>query len=77
MLKTNEMLMLDQNLQKNHLYSTFVLLLMTEQKDVIHDIEVEVLQGSTLTTKIIHKTDIVLHPQIDLVMTKIRPPTIF
>ena len=32
MTKINEMLMLDRNLLKNHLYSTFVLLLMTEQK---------------------------------------------
>ena len=58
---------------QNHLYSTFVLLLMTEQNDMIHDIEVEVLHGTTLTTKSIHKIDIVLHLEIDLVMTKILP----
>ena len=38
---------------------------------MIHNTEVEVLHGTTLTTKIIHKTDIVLHPEIYLVMTKI------
>ena len=32
MMKTNEMHMFDQNLHKNHSHSTFVLLLMTEQK---------------------------------------------
>ena len=65
-MKTNEMLMLDQNLHKNHLYSTFDLLLMTEQKDMTLDTEVKVLHGTTLTTKIIHRKDTVLHPEIDL-----------
>ena len=69
-MKTNEMLMLDQNLPKNHLYSTFVLLLMTEQKEMIHDTEVEILHETTLIAKIIHKTDTVLLSEIDLVMKK-------
>ena len=71
MMKINEMLMLDQNLHKTHLYITFVLLLMTKQNEIIHILEVEVLHGTTLRTNIIHKTDIALHPVIDLVMTKI------
>ena len=71
MMKTNEMLMLDQNLHKNHLYNTSVLLLMTEQKIMIIDIEVEVPHVITLTTKLIHKIDTVLHLEIDLVMTKV------
>ena len=62
--------MLDQNLHKNHLYNTSVLLLMTEQKIMIIDIEVEVPHVITLTTKLIHKIDTVLHREIDLVMTK-------
>ena len=33
MMKTIEILMLDQNLKKNHLYSTSVLLLMIEQNN--------------------------------------------
>ena len=70
MMKTNEMPLLDQNLHKNHLYNTSVLLLMTEQKIMIIDIEVEVPHVITLTTKLIHKIDTVLHREIDLVMTK-------
>ena len=66
MMKTNEILMLDQNLQKNHLYSTSVLLLMIEQNTMIIDIEVEVPHVTTLTTKPIHKIDTVLHLEIDL-----------
>ena len=71
MMKTNEMLMLDQNLHKNHSYNTSVLLLMTEQKIMIIAIEVEVPHVTTLTTKLIHKIDTVLHLEIDLVMTKV------
>ena len=71
MMKTNEMHMLDQNLHKNHLYSTFVLLLMIEQNIMIIDTEVEVLHETTLTIKTIHKIDTVLHLKIDLVMTKV------
>ena len=41
-MKTNEKLMLDQNLLKTFLYNTFVLLPMTEQNDMIQDIEAEV-----------------------------------
>ena len=64
--------MLDQNL-KNHSFSTFVLLPMTEQNTMIIDTEVEVPHDTTLTTKIIHKTDTVLHLEIetDFVMTKV------
>ena len=64
-------LMLDRNLLKNHLYSTFVLLQMIEQKDMIHVFEVEVIHKIIITTKILtHRTDIALHLEIDLVMTK-------
>ena len=41
-MKTNEMHMLDQNLQKSHLYSTLVLLQIIEQNIMIIDTEVEV-----------------------------------
>ena len=41
-MKTNEMHMLDQNLHKNHLYSTSVLFLMIEQNTMKFDIEIEV-----------------------------------
>ena len=63
--------MLDQNLHKNHLCSTFVLLPMIEQNFMIIDIQVEVPQETILTTKTIHKIDTVLHLEIDLVMTKV------
>ena len=51
----------------------FVLLPMTEQNTMIIDTEVEVPHETTLTTKIIHKTDTVLHLEIeiDFVMTKV------
>ena len=67
--------MLDLNLHKNHSYSTFVPLPMIEQNTMITDTEVEVPHETTLTTKTIHKTDIVLHLEIeiDLVMTKVLP----
>ena len=71
MMKTNEKHMLDQNLHKNHSYSTFVLLLMIEQKTMIIDIEVEVPHVTTLTARPIHKIDTVLHLEIDLAMTKV------
>ena len=70
-MKTNEMHMLDQNLHKNHLYSTFVLLPMIEQNTMIIDTEVEVPHETILTTKTIHKIDIVLPLEIDLAMTKV------
>ena len=38
---------------------------------MITDIEVEVPHVTTLTTETIHKTDTVLHLEIDLVMTKV------
>ena len=65
--------MLDQNLHKNHSFSTFVLLPMTEQNTMIIDTEVEALHETTLITKNIHKTDTVLHLEIetDFVMTKV------
>ena len=76
-MKTKEMPILEQNLLRNLLYSTFVLLPMIEQNDMIHNTEVEVHQEVIITIKItIHKTDIVLHPEIDLVMTRIILPHI-
>ena len=62
--------MLDQNLLKSHLYNTFVLPQTTEQNCMIHAIEVEVIHEITIT-KTIHKTDIALHLEIDLVMTRV------
>ena len=41
-MKINEMLMLDRNLLKTHLYSTFVHPLTIDQKDTIHTTEAEV-----------------------------------
>ena len=72
-MKKKEMHILDQNLHKNHLYSTSVPLLMIEQNTMIIDIEVEVPHVTTLTTKTIHKIDTVLHLEIDLAMTKVLP----
>ena len=63
--------MFDQNLHKNHSYNTSVLLLMTEQKIMIIAIEAEVPHATTLTTKLVHKIDTVLHLEIDLVTTKV------
>ena len=63
--------MLDQNLHKNHLYSTSVLLPMIEQNIMIIDTEVEVPHETILITQTIHKIDTVLHLEIDLVMTKV------
>ena len=62
--------MLDQNLLKSPLYSTFVLPQTTEQNDMIHAIEVEVIH-EIIVTKTIHKTDIALHLEIDLVLTRV------
>ena len=72
-MKINEKHMLDQNLHKNHSFNTFVLLPMIEQNTMIIDTEVEVLHETILKTKIIHKTDTVLHLEIeiDFVTTKI------
>ena len=64
--------MLDQNLHKNHLYSTFVLFLMIEQNTMIIDTEVEV-PHEPLTTKTIHKIDAVLRLEIDSAKTKVLP----
>ena len=65
--------MLDQNLHKNHLYSTSVLLPMIEQNNMIIDTEIEVPHETTLTTKILNKIDTVLHLEIeiDFVTTKV------
>ena len=73
MMKINEKHMLDQNLHKNHSFSTFVLLPMTEQNTMIIDTEIEVPHETTLITEIIHNTDTVLHLEIeiDFVMTKV------
>ena len=70
-MKTNEMLMLDQNLHKNRLYSTSVLLLTIEHNTKIIEIEVEVLHVTTLITTPIHKIDTVPHLEIDLATTKV------
>ena len=43
--------MLDRNLLKNHLYSTFVPNLTTEQKVMIHAKEAEVLHELIILTK--------------------------
>ena len=69
-MKTNEMLMLAQNLHKNHLYSTFAPLAI-KQNATIPDTEVEVLNATIHITKTIQKTDIVLHLEIDLVTIKV------
>ena len=62
MMKTNEMLTLDQNLLRNHLNSTFGLLAMIEQSDMIQDIEVELHHEIMITTKIlIHTLETVNH----------------
>ena len=53
MMKIKEKLMLDQNLLKNRLYNTFVPLLMTEQKNMIQNIEAEVHQETIIITKTI------------------------
>ena len=66
MMKTNEKHVPDQNLHKNHLYSTFVLLPMIEQNTMIIDTTVKVPHETILTTKTIHKIDTVLHLEIDL-----------
>ena len=75
--KNNEMktikkkFMLDQNLFKSLLYNPFVLLLLIELKVRIHDTEAEVHHELIIITKTIILTqDIVLHLEIDSVMTK-------
>ena len=69
--KIKEMPMLDQNLQKNQLYSTFVLPLTIKQNTMTIDTEIEVLHVITRITKTIHKIDTVPHPEIDLITTKV------
>ena len=71
MMKIKEILVLDRNLPKSHLFNPFVLHQTTEQKDMIHAIEVGVFHEINITTKIIHNTDIALHSEIDLLTTKI------
>ena len=52
MMKIKEMLiMLDRNLLKSHLYSIFVYPQTTEQKDMIHAIEVEVIHETVFYNK--------------------------
>ena len=54
------------------MYKTFVLFLLIDQNDIIHDIEAEVHHKITIITKTIIPTqDIVLHLEKDAVMTKI------
>ena len=72
-MKTNVLHMLDQNLLKNHLYSTSALLPMIEQNTMIIDTEVKVPHVTTLTTKTNHKIDTVIHLEMDLAMTKVLP----
>ena len=62
--------MLGQNLHKNHLDNTFVVLPMIEQNIMTIEIGVEVLHEITNITKIIHTIDTVLHLETDLFMTK-------
>ena len=64
--------MQDQCLQRNHLFNTFVLPLMIEQNDMVHDIEVEVHYEIIIITKTTtHRTDTLLQPKIVLVLTKV------
>ena len=66
MMKTEEMLMLDKNLLRNHLYNTFVFPQRTEQNNMKYDIEIEVHYKIIITPKtIFHKIEIAL------VMTRI------
>ena len=75
MMKTKEMLALDRNFLRNHLHCTFVLLPMREQSHMTQDTEVEVYREKIITTKtMILTTYIVLHLEIDLIMTQILLP---
>ena len=70
-MRIKDKLMPDQNLLKNLLYNTFVLLLKTEQNDMIQDIEADVHQETIFITKIIiPQQEIVLHLEIYSVITK-------
>ena len=60
-MKTTEMHMLDQNLQKKSIFQYFRSPSNDKQNTTITDIEVEVPHVTTLTTKPIHKIDTVLH----------------
>ena len=68
----------DQNLHKNLLYNTSVQTLMIEQKDlktgqmnITTDNAVEEHHKTTTITKILaHRTDIVLHHEIEFIMTE-------
>ena len=71
MMKIKEKPTLDQNLPKNHLFSTFVHHPMIEQKDMTHATEAEVHHEIFTVAKTqIHKTDIALHQEIHSAMTK-------
>ena len=50
--------------------NTFVLHQTTEQNDIIHAIDVEVIH-EIIDTKLVHKTDIALHLEIDSVTTRV------
>ena len=64
--------MLDQNLLRNHSYKTFVLPQTTEENDMIQSIEIEVHHEIIIMPKkAIHKIDIALHQEINLVMTRV------
>ena len=62
MTKTKKRLMLDQNFLKNRLRNSFVLPLMIQQNDMVHDIKGEVHHEIFIITKrTVHKTETILH----------------
>ena len=64
--------MLDRNLLKSHLYSTLFSFKRQKKNDMVQAIEVEIFHEIIITTiMLIHKTDIALHPEIDLFMAKV------
>ena len=82
-----KILMQDQNLLRNHLYHTFVLPQMTEQNNMIHEIEIEVYHGiiiftvnnnsqnryrSTFTDRLSYGRTLLLHNTLDQDMTIIN-----
>ena len=70
MTRTKEVHMLDQNLLKSHSYNTSVLSQTTEQNDMKHVFEVEVIH-EIFIIKTIHKTDIAIFLEIDSVLTRV------
>ena len=69
-MKTNEMHMLDQNLHKNLLYNTSVLLPMIEQ-NICSRYRSRSTSRDNSYNRTNHKIDTVLHLETDLVMTKV------